>query len=242
MGMLRYTSIILLSLVCTVCASENITIGLMGFFHGHSPVVFLGKTGAAVPIAIETINRNNSMLENYTLSYTVLDTECDRKIALGGFIAMTKTKGTTMVMGPACGAEIEVVGLLASRWNIPMVNYVSVTNALEDKQTYDTLVMLGGNHKQTGDVIRKVVAYLGVQHICLFCPLQMGHLAFIHEGILKEMDTENVTVKDTLFYDYFSSYPSRHHEVLVELKKQCRGEYIRPKNYIFKITPNQKTI
>ena len=55
---------VLLTSLYMVCGAENISIGLMGFFHGHSHVVFLSKIGAAVPVAIDKINKNSTIMEN----------------------------------------------------------------------------------------------------------------------------------------------------------------------------------
>ena len=189
-------------------------------------MVFLSKIGAAVPVAIDKINKNSTVMENVTLSYTVMDTRCDRKNALSGFVTMVTKERVDMLIGPACGIEVEVVGLLASKWDVPMVNYISVTNALEDETTYDTLIMAGGNHKQTGDVVRKVVAYLGVEYVCVYTPLPMGHHAFVREGIIKETGKENITVKSGFTYDFFSFNPSKHRDPLEDIKTQCRGEIV----------------
>ena len=226
--MLRKISIyfVLLFSLHSACAAENLSIGLMGFFHGHSHVVFLSKIGAAVPVAIDKINKNFTMMENATLSYTVMDTECDRKNALSGFVNMITKERVDMLMGPACAAEIEVVGLLASKWNVPLVNYVSVTDALEDKKTYDTLTMAGGNHKQTGDVVRKVVSYLGIEFVCLYNPLPLGHHAFVREGVVKETEKENITVKSGFTYDFASVNPSKHRDPLKNITTKRRGKTV----------------
>ena len=217
---------VLLTSLYTTCEAENISIGLMGFLDGHNHVVFLSKIGAAVPVAIDKINKNSTIMENVTLSYTVMDTMCDRKNALSGFVNMVTKEGVDILLGPAWGVEIEVVGLLASKWNVPMVNYVSVTEALEDKKTYDTLIMAGGNHKQTGDVVRKVVAHLRVEYVCLYTPLPMGHHAFVREGIMKETRKENITVQSGFTYDLFSFNPSKHRDPLKDIKTQCRGKTV----------------
>lgn len=71
---------VLLTSLYTTCEAENISIGLMGFPDGHSHVVFLSKIGAAVPVAIDKITKNSTIMENVTRSYTVMDTMCDRKM------------------------------------------------------------------------------------------------------------------------------------------------------------------
>ena len=109
-----------------------------------------------------------------------------------------------VLVGSACEAESEVVGFLASQWGVPMVNYVSVTNAFEDKKTYDTLIMSGGNHKQTGDVIRKILAQMETELVCLYSPFQKGHLGFIEEGIVQYTETENITALRGFLYDFWS--------------------------------------
>lgn len=207
-----------------MCNAEETVIGFMGFSAGHSPIVQLGKIGAGLSVAVDTINANNTILENEKVSYTMLDTMCNEKLSLSGFVTMVKERNISVLIGPACGAEVEAVGFLASEWKVPMISYTSVTESLENKAIYDTLLIAGGNWKQTGDAIRKVVASTDAENICLHMPFQKGHLGFIQEGFDTETYTENITIKETFLYDYRSEDPEKHNDVLQQIKKQCRGK------------------
>ncbi len=211
----------------TGVSSEEISIGYMGLTSGYNTVLYVSRIGASVAIAVDSINSNRStILQNNTLTYSMADTKCDRKVALNSFVSMVQNDGIRVLIGPPCGAEIEAVGLLASQWNVAMVNYVSLTPALEDKQTFDTLTILGGNHKQSGQCIRAVLAYLEVKNICLYTtlPPTKGHLLFIEQGLLQDTGAENITVLEAFEFDFFSQDPSKHHEQLRQIKRQCRGK------------------
>ena len=65
----------------------------------------------------------------------MLNSRCIPKESLRIFVHMVRELGIDVLIGPTCKSEIEVVGLLASEWNIPMVNFASLNNKLADKET-----------------------------------------------------------------------------------------------------------
>ena len=78
----RAFSYVFMIYVNVICEKDNIKLGLMGFTSGHSHVVFLGKIGAAVSVAIDKVNHNDTILGNFALNFTMMDTVCNVKLAL----------------------------------------------------------------------------------------------------------------------------------------------------------------
>lgn len=62
----------------------------------------------------------------------------------------------------------QVIGLLASEWNIPVFDFVGQTAKLEKDSSYDTYVKLVPPLREIGDVLQKSLQYLGWRHIGMF--------------------------------------------------------------------------
>lgn len=66
------------------------------------------RLGSAIQIAVEKVNTNPSLLGNYSLDFVYLDTDCNPKVSLGGFIHQVWKENVSALFGPACPEEAEV--------------------------------------------------------------------------------------------------------------------------------------
>lgn len=66
------------------------------------------KLGSAIQIAIDKINSSPSFVENYTLDFVYVDTDCKAKLSLGAFIDHIWKENISAVFGPPCPEEAEV--------------------------------------------------------------------------------------------------------------------------------------
>ena len=111
----------------------TILIGFMGFNKLFAPPFQFIVLGSALPIALEKINNNQSILEHYTMDYTLIDDGCSRKQGLGAIVTLVKERGVFGIIGPACSWIAENGGYLASYWNVPIVAYSGTSPSLSDK-------------------------------------------------------------------------------------------------------------
>lgn len=66
------------------------------------------RLGSAMQIAVEKVNSNPSFLGNYSLDFVYMDTDCNPKVSLGGFIHQVWKENVSALFGPACPGEAEV--------------------------------------------------------------------------------------------------------------------------------------
>lgn len=66
------------------------------------------RMGSALQLAMDKVNKSPSLLGNYSLDFVFLDTECNPKISLGGFIHQVWKENVSALFGPACPEEAEV--------------------------------------------------------------------------------------------------------------------------------------
>ena len=120
--MLKMISILIWSIIFSfnsICSEDNIPLTVSFLSSINSPSkLFAG----AFFVAMESISKNTSLLEDYQLDYLFSDTSGN---SLNAINAMTEhhRQGTIGFIGPdkSCLCESTV----ASAWNLPMVAYVS---------------------------------------------------------------------------------------------------------------------
>ena len=113
---------------------DTILVALSGYYQLYAPPFQLFKLGSGFVIAQDKINSNNTILPNHTIKYVLGDDGCTRKKAIGEFITLVKDKGVIAMIGPACSRSAEVIGYLASQWNVPIIAYGGVASQLSDKE------------------------------------------------------------------------------------------------------------
>ncbi|XP_064419191.1 guanylate cyclase 2G [Latimeria chalumnae] len=169
------------------------------------------RLGAAIQIAIESVNSNPSYLSNHTLDFVYVDCDCNAKISLSAFIQQVQEQQISALFGPACPEVAEVTGLLASQWNIPMFGFVGQTPSMDNAAVYDTYVKLVSPLQRIGEVLLKTLQYFGWSHVALFGGAsehstwdKIDELWNSLEGQLKQ----NYTITAKIKYD--TSNPNLH--------------------------------
>uniref|UniRef100_A0A8B9JX77 Guanylate cyclase n=1 Tax=Astyanax mexicanus TaxID=7994 RepID=A0A8B9JX77_ASTMX len=123
------------------------------------------KLGSAIQIAIDKVNSNPSLLENYTLDFVYVDTDCNAKVSLGSFIDQMWQDNISALFGPPCPEEAEVTGLIASTWNIPMFGFVGQTPKMDNFYVYDTYIKIVPPLKRVGEILVKTLDFFGWTHV-----------------------------------------------------------------------------
>lgn len=93
-----------------ICSRTNQNKLLVGFQapRNLSYPFSASKLGSAIQIAIDKINSSPSFVENYTLDFVYVDTDCKPKLSLGAFIDHIWKENISAVFGPPCPEEAEV--------------------------------------------------------------------------------------------------------------------------------------
>lgn len=66
------------------------------------------RLGSAIQLAVEKVNTSPSLLANLSLDFVYVDTDCNPKVSLGGFIHQVWKENVSALFGPACPEEVEV--------------------------------------------------------------------------------------------------------------------------------------
>lgn len=94
-------------IVCSRTNQNRLLVGFQAPRNLSYPFSAL-KLGSAVQIAIDKINSNPSFVENYTLDFVYVDTDCKAKLSLGAFIDQIQKENISALFGPPCPEEAEV--------------------------------------------------------------------------------------------------------------------------------------
>ncbi|XP_070783496.1 guanylate cyclase 2G [Enoplosus armatus] len=125
------------------------------------------RLGSAIQIAVEKVNTNPSFLGNYSLDFVYMETSCDPKVSLGGFIHQVWKENVSALFGPACPEEAEVTGLIASVWNIPMFGFVGQSSKMDNSDIYDSYIKIVPPLKRSSEVLVKTLEFFGWSHVAM---------------------------------------------------------------------------
>ncbi|KAM9462865.1 guanylate cyclase 2G [Clarias gariepinus] len=162
------------------------------------------KLGSAMQLAIDKINSNPSFVENYTLDFVYVDTDCKAKLSLSAFIEQIWKENISALFGPPCPEEAEVTGLLASTWNIPMFGFVGQTNKMDKTQIYDTYIKIVPPLKRVGEVLLKTLEFFGWKNVGIIGGGADANTWDKVDGLFKSVEQQlqgRVTVTSSIKFD-----------------------------------------
>ena len=118
------TFITILLFVASDIEGTTIKIGYLGRSStSWGPRTSFNNSGSGLLIALDRVNADQDLLPNDTLEVISADDECDEKTALELLVNLTQQHGVKVIIGPTCAESCVSLGLLASRWNVPVISY-----------------------------------------------------------------------------------------------------------------------
>ncbi|XP_036936167.1 guanylate cyclase 2G [Acanthopagrus latus] len=173
---MRQLSVLHVTLVLTAAAvvnsstngsqTQKLIVGFQAPWNMSLPFSAL-RLGSAIQIAIEKVNTNPSFLGNYSLDFVYIDTDCNPKLSLGGFIQQVWKENVSALFGPACPEEAEVTGLIASTWNIPMFGFVGQSYKMDNGDIYDSYIKIVPPLRRSSEVLMKTLEFFGWSHVAM---------------------------------------------------------------------------
>ncbi|XP_073774675.1 guanylate cyclase 2G isoform X3 [Danio rerio] len=152
------------SVICNKDGQFKLTVGLQAPRNISYPFSLL-RLGSAMQIAMDKINSNPALSGNFTFDFVYMDTDCNAKTSLRGFIEQVMEQNVSALFGPPCPEEAEVTGLIASTWNIPMFGFVGQTPKMDNIQVYDTYIKIVPPLKRVGEILLKALEFFGWKHV-----------------------------------------------------------------------------
>ncbi|KAM9197424.1 LOW QUALITY PROTEIN: guanylate cyclase 2G-like [Dugong dugon] len=154
------------SMLVTWLEATKLIVGFQAPWNISHP--FSQRLGAGLQMANDKVNSELAHLENFSWEFTYPSSGCSAKESLTIFINQVQRKQISALFGRACPEAAEVMGLLASEWNIPTFDFVGQMAKLENHFLYAACVKLVPPVRDIGDVLQKSLHYLGWKHIGVF--------------------------------------------------------------------------
>uniref|UniRef100_A0A8C6RCD0 Guanylate cyclase n=1 Tax=Nannospalax galili TaxID=1026970 RepID=A0A8C6RCD0_NANGA len=155
------------NVLVTWLEAAKLTVGFQAPWNITHPFS-VQRLGAGLQMAVEKLNSEPTGLGNFSWEFMYTNSVCSARESLAIFINQVQKEQISALFGPACPEAAEVIGLLASEWNIPMFDFVGQVAILDNSFLYDTYVTLVPPKQEIGDVLQKILQYLGWEHIGLF--------------------------------------------------------------------------
>ena len=215
------------TLLIGVAGKENKTLlmGLSGYYARRAPPFQIYKLFAGLSIALDTIQANESILENYTLNYVFEDDRCNENQAIDTIVKLVRDHDVDVIIGPGCSPACRGGGRLASVWNVPMIAYGGTDEVLSDKNTYSTFLRTVGLTSVAAQVIRQLPKVFKWERLCVYSISTAGHIQYVVSGLKNAPSTDNVTYVDPFFtFDRAIEQTKEHRRILDAMKSMCRGK------------------
>ncbi|KAL4224656.1 hypothetical protein ACF0H5_015353 [Mactra antiquata] len=121
---------------------------------------------AALALGVETIY-NQSLLPDYTLNITLVDTDCNSKQAIGSLVDLMFIQNIDAVIGPPCAEVVLPVGELLAYRDIVLINWVSLGQSLSTKSVLNTYVRTMAPLSSLGDIMTLFYYYTGWRRLIM---------------------------------------------------------------------------
>ncbi|XP_059618023.1 guanylate cyclase 32E-like [Phlebotomus argentipes] len=203
--------------------TENITIGFLASYV-HTKVVL-----GALPLAVEAVNRDSSLLPGHRLLFRPVDIGKPSASSYRAqpIRAMTQMRdeGVAAFIGPDDSCTTEA--LIAAAWNLPMISYKCTDAAVSDKSVFQTF---SRTLAPASKVSKSVVALLSSFNWHKFVLVSSSRTTWGFEialAIKTLAEAENLTVTD--FREYSEYIPAK----ITELQNIVTETYKKTRIYIF---------
>ncbi len=144
----------LLILLLTYCENRIFHLAVLIPFEGRYPIG--NHIAGGLPVALERIALDNVTFSEihkggHDIEFTWVDSKCDVREGLSlaaDFLYGSAQLGRSVdaLIGPACSAVCEPVGILAGYTNTPMISFACVSRHLSDRSAYPTFSRVTGTH------------------------------------------------------------------------------------------------
>ncbi|XP_041371526.1 atrial natriuretic peptide receptor 3-like [Gigantopelta aegis] len=161
------------------------------------------------------------MRSGHTFAFMINDTRCDRGTGLYEFVEMVThqmrnaSNAIHAVIGPSCDNVCESVGLLASRWRIPVISFGCWSDELTNREDYGTLVRTTGSFNEIGVFFMSIMQVYRWKRVTLVTGLQAAWMKAVASLTLEFMNVGMVVRRMVL-------ETSKLNELLPNEAKQTR--------------------
>lgn len=182
--------------------SGNFKLGLLGMgARPFGPPFKLPELGSALPLALDDVNNDSTILPNHTLSFVIADSGCDPRLSVGYLVTMVQEEDVDGIIGPMCAEACESLSYLASHWNIPVISYSCWSEALSNKRTFDTFARTVSVYSILAEVFDNILKELQWEHVGLIHDIGAGYQELAAKATAEHLPDRNVTIGAVATYD-----------------------------------------
>eukprot|EP01129_Flabellula_baltica_P015323 TRINITY_DN768_c0_g1_i1.p1 TRINITY_DN768_c0_g1~~TRINITY_DN768_c0_g1_i1.p1 ORF type:complete len:283 (-),score=70.55 TRINITY_DN768_c0_g1_i1:158-1006(-) len=126
--------------------------------------------------AIDEINANTDLLNNYTIIPFWEDTQCDQSTGLDGMVRMMEDTNDRLsgIMGPGCSVVAEVVASV-DHWTVPFVSYGATSVSLSDKDLYPNFIRIVNSDIKQAAVWVDILNHFDIKRVAVLYSSERVH-------------------------------------------------------------------
>ena len=213
----------------SVCSGKTFMLGVLFPWGGWFACGELGCAGA-VTTALAEIKGDTTRFptfhaQGHRFEFTYGDSNCDPKDGIPLIPEMYFGSGFPKVdayIGPGCSVNCEPGGLMAAKWNMPMVSFICTSTALSDKSLYPTFARTAAPSYKTAPFFGQMMKAYGYTRAAIFYSTQSIQVLSAL-AIKEEFYRLGLTVSDFIIFEPGPSGEVPEKRSLIEASKRTRG-------------------
>ena len=188
----------------------------------------------AIKDAFDDINRDENLLPNLNLTYTIHNSACDSVSAVGIAADLKQSPASVdAYIGPGCSIACLSAALLAQYWNKPIISYSCSSSDLEDKNKYSTFARtqpFSRTYSQsTPSILLQIMRRYKWQRAAILAKDDGSTNIWvpIADNVMKYFKENNLTVSYHNFYEVADDPETQQNDaerLLEETKARARGK------------------
>ena len=211
-------------------------LGILFPWTGSSSAI--GKRAAgAVTLALHEIRENNLTfaalnLRGHRLVFQWRDDQCEQSVGLPlvAEMAIGQHPGVDAFIGPGCSVICEPGGLLAAKWNVPMVSWGCTSSKLSSKEIYSTFARTTAPNADSAPFFLELFSQYNFSRTTIYHSSE--HVWTLTAAALKDVFT-NASIEVQELHAFEPKSKHNHvYESLITAKEESRGKvtYISIRN------------
>ena len=179
---------------------EIVTLYIGGIFPVTDPSRGHKNLYQSVQMAVNAINRNNSVLANYKLDVQSNDGKCKADKVMEAFIYYFLNPRVLGVLGPACSETVEPIAGISKHTNIAVISYSAEGASFMDRKTYPHFFRTIGSNRQYEDAYISLMKRLGWRRVAALTEDGQKYTEYIShmEAAIKQNNMELIINKKFL--------------------------------------------
>ncbi|XP_032820237.1 gamma-aminobutyric acid type B receptor subunit 2 isoform X5 [Petromyzon marinus] len=177
--------------------SELLVMGLMPLNESRAGGGIGRGIMPAVAMAVDHVNKDDTLLKRHHLNVTWYDTECDNAKGMKAFFDAIKNESKyRMIFGGVCPSVTSTIAEALQGWNLAQLSFAATTPVLSDKKKYPNFFRTVPSDNAVNPAIVRFLQHYKWQRVGTLAQ-DVQRFSEVHNDLTKELDKAGIQIAET---------------------------------------------